>query len=111
MNVIHINIASCTKVHLHVLLYTVYNFLMEKGGFEYDEKTEKVKVNFRKAYTAFEELGNLVLMIQAKGDYKAAQELIKKYVVISPSMKTLIDKLSVLPVEIKPIYEIEQMYK
>ncbi|UCH66372.1 MAG: peptidase [Ignavibacterium sp.] len=89
----------------------IYNFLMEKGGFEYDEKTEKVKVNFRKAYTAFEELGNLVLMIQAKGDYKAAQELIKKYVVISPSMKTLTDKLSVLPVDIKPIYEIEQMYQ
>jgi hypothetical protein len=72
----------------------IYNFLMEKGGFEYDEKTEKVKVNFKKAYTAFEELGNLLLTIQAKGDYEGAQELIKKYVVI-----------------IKPIYEIEQMYK
>jgi hypothetical protein len=89
----------------------IYNFLMEKGGFEYDEKTEKVKVNFKKAYTAFEELGNLLLTIQAKGDYEGAQELIKKYVVISPSMKILTDKLSVLPVDIKPIYEIEQMYK
>jgi hypothetical protein len=89
----------------------IYNFLMEKGGFEYDEKTEKVKVNFRKAYSAFEELGNLILMIQAKGDYEGAKELIKKYVAISPSMKTLKDKLSVLPVDIKPIYEIEQMYK
>ncbi len=89
----------------------IYNYLMEKGGFEYDEKTEKAKVNFKKVYSAFEELGNLILTIQAKGDYEGAKELIKKYVVISPSMKTLTDKLSVLPVDIKPIYEIEQMYQ
>jgi hypothetical protein len=89
----------------------IYNFLMEKGGFEYNEKTEKVNVNFKKAYTAFEELGNLLLMIQARGDYEGANELLEKYKVLSPSMKTLTDKLSVLPVDIKPIYEIEQMYK
>jgi len=89
----------------------IYNFLVEKGGFEYNEETEKVKVNFKKAYTAFEELGNLLLMIQAKGDYEGAVEMLDKYRVMSPSMKSLTDKLSVLPVDIKPIYEIEQMYK
>jgi len=89
----------------------IYNFLMEKGGFEYDEKTKKVKVNFKKVNTAFEELGNLLLMIQARGDYEGAKEMMEKYKVISPSMKTLTEKLSVLPVDIKPVYEIEQMYK
>jgi Peptidase family M49 len=89
----------------------IYNFLIEKGGFEYDEKTEKVKVNFQKVNTDLEELGNLLLMIQARGDYEGAKEVIKKYVVISPSMKSLTEKLSNLPVDIKPIYEIEQMYK
>jgi len=88
----------------------IYNFLIEKGGFEYDAKAEKVKVNFQKVNTAFEELGNLLLMIQARGDYEGAKEVIKKYVVISPTMKSLIEKLSNLPVDIKPMYEIETMY-
>jgi len=88
----------------------IYNFLIEKGGFEFNEETEKVKVNFEKVGPALKELATKVLMIQAKGDYQAAKDLISKYVVLSPSLKLLQDKLNVLPVDIKPIYELEQMY-
>ena len=50
-------------------------------------------------------------MIQAEGDYQGAKDLIAKYVVNSPSMETLRNNLSEIPVDIKPIYEIEKMYK
>jgi hypothetical protein len=50
-------------------------------------------------------------MIQAKGDYEGAKDLIAKYVVNSPSLETLRNKLEHLPVDIKPIYQIEEMYK
>lgn len=89
----------------------IYNFLIEKGGFEFNKESEKVKVNFEKIGPALEELATLVLMIQAKGDYQAAKDLIAKYVVLSPTLKLLQDKLNVLPVDIKPVYEIEKMYK
>jgi hypothetical protein len=89
----------------------IYNYLLEKGAYEYNEETQKAKVNFEKIGPALKDLANLVLMIQAKGDYQGAKDLIAKYVVNSPSMKTLRDKLSSLPVDIKPVYEIEQMYK
>jgi hypothetical protein len=89
----------------------IYNYLIENGGFEFNEETEKVNVNFEKAGNVLEELANKVLMIQAKGDYQAAKDLIAKYVVLSPSLTLLQDKLNVLPVDIKPIYEIEKMYK
>ncbi len=89
----------------------IYNYLLEKGAYEYNEETQKVKVNFEKINPVLEELANIVLMIQAKGDYQGAKDLIAKYVVNSPSMQTLRDKLSELPTDIKPIYEIEQMYK
>lgn len=89
----------------------IYNYLLEKGAYEYNEETQKVKVNFEKIGPVLEELANVVLMIQAKGDYQGAKDLIAKYVVNSPSMQTLRDKLSELPVDIKPIYEVEQMYK
>ena len=86
----------------------IYNYLLEKGAYVYDEKTEKVKVNFEKIGPALQELANIVLMIQAKGDYQGAKDLIAKYVVNSPSMETLRKKLEHLPVDIKPVYEIEK---
>ncbi len=89
----------------------IYNFLIEKGGFEFNKETEKVKVNFKKIGPALEELATMVLMIQAKGDYQGAKDLIAKYVVLSPSLKFLQDKLNALPVDIKPVYEMEKMYK
>jgi Peptidase family M49 len=89
----------------------IYNYLLENGGYEYDEATQKVKVNFDKAGKALKDLANMILMIQAKGDYNAAKELIKKDAVISPSMQTLINKLSDIPVDIKPVFQIEEMLK
>lgn len=89
----------------------IYNYLLEKGAYEYNTETKKVKVNFEKIGPALKDLANLILMIQANGDYQGAKELIAKYVVNSPSMATLRSELEHLPVDIKPVYEIEQMLK
>ena len=89
----------------------IYNYLLEKGAYEYNEQTQKVKVNFEKIGPVLKELANIVLMIQAEGNYQGAKDLIAKYVVNSPSMETLRKKLEHLPVDIKPVYEIEKMYQ
>jgi len=89
----------------------IYNYLLEKGAYEYNEQSQKVKVNFEKIGPALKDLANLILMIQAKGNYQGAKDLIAKYVVNSPSMATLREKLEHLPVDIKPVYQIEEMYK
>ncbi|MDZ7625602.1 MAG: peptidase [Ignavibacteriaceae bacterium] len=86
----------------------IYNYLLEKGAYEYNETTQKVKVNFEKIGPALQELANIVLMIQAEGNYQGAKDLIAKYVVNSPSLETLRKKLEHLPVDIKPVYEIEK---
>ena len=85
----------------------IYNYFLEKGAYEYNEQTQKVKVNFEKILPALKELSNKLLMIQATGDYEGAKKIISDYAVASPSIKTLVDKLANLPVDIKPIYEIE----
>ena len=87
----------------------IYNYLLEKGAYEYNESTEKVKVNFDKIYDVVKELANVLLTIQAEGDYEASVELIKKYAVNSPSMNTLRENLNHLPVDIKPVFQIEKM--
>lgn len=87
----------------------IYNYLLEKGGYVFDEQSQKVRVDFEKVYGALEELATHVLSLQATGDYEAARKLIEDYAVESPSMKILKDKLSELPVDIKPVYQIEMM--
>jgi hypothetical protein len=86
----------------------IYNYLLENGGYEYNSKTEKVRVNFDKIYPALKDLANKILMIQATGDYDGAKKLIAKYAIFSPSMEKLRSKLASLPVDIKPVFQIEE---
>jgi hypothetical protein len=86
----------------------IYNYFLEKGAYEYDSKAQKVRVNFEKIFPTLEELATKVLMIQAKGDYDGAKALMEKYAVNSPSIEALRNKLAVLPVDIKPVFEIEK---
>jgi len=89
----------------------IYNYLLEKGGYVFDEKSQKVRVDFVKIYPALKELCNLVLTIQAEGNYDGAKNLIAKYAVSSPSIEVLRKKLEALPVDIKPVFEIEKLLK
>ncbi len=86
----------------------IFNYLLEQGGYQYDPDQKKVRVNFEKIYDAVENLANRLLTIQATGDYAAAKELIAQYGVMSPTMQTLTERLSEIPVDIRPIYQIEQ---
>jgi hypothetical protein len=89
----------------------IYNFLLEKGGYVYDNKTQKVRVDFAKVYPAIKELAHILLTIEATGDYEGAKQLIAKYAFNSPSMETLRNKLVNLPVDIRPIFEIDKEIK
>jgi hypothetical protein len=89
----------------------IYNYLLEKGGYIYDERTQKVNVDFLKIYPALKELCNLVLTIQAEGNYQGAKDIIAKYAVNSPTIEILRKKLETLPVDIKPVFEIEEKLK
>jgi hypothetical protein len=89
----------------------IYNYLLENGGYEYNEKTQKVRVNFDKVYEVIKQLAHNILTIQAMGNYQGAKDMVAKYAVISPSVKTLIDKLSNIPIDIKPVFQIEQEVK
>ena len=89
----------------------IYNYLLEKGAYVFDENTQKVKVDFEKIHPALKDLANLILTIQAEGNHQGAKDLIAKYAVNSPSIEMLRKKLNNLPVDIKPVYEIEEKLK
>jgi len=86
----------------------IYNYMLENGAYKFNKETGKVKVNFEKAYPVLKDLANKILMLQATGDYNGSKEMIKKYAVSSESMKILVEKLKVLPVDINPQFQIEE---
>ncbi|MBK7631685.1 MAG: peptidase [Ignavibacteriales bacterium] len=89
----------------------IYNYLLEKDGFVFDESTKKVRVDFEKIYPVLKELANVVLTIQAEGNYNGAKDLIAKYAVNSSTIDLFRKKLESLPVDIKPVFEIETQFK
>lgn len=85
-----------------------FNYLMEKQAFMFDENTQRFSVDNRKAKRAINDLANTLLTIQAKGDYNAAKNFINNYGVMTEIMQWALDGLGDVPVDIKPIYEVEQ---
>ncbi|KUG26950.1 nudix hydrolase 3 [hydrocarbon metagenome] len=85
----------------------IFNYLLENGAYEYNEASNKVKVNYDKVYDVLQELATKILLVQAKGDYAGAKELIEQYGVDSPTMVKLKSQLADLPVDIWPNFEIE----
>jgi len=85
-----------------------FNYIVEKGGFEYDETSQKFSVNDNKIDKAVFDLTHDLLMIEALGDYKGAKDMIEKYGYISPETKIALDKLKHVPVDIRPMYAIEE---
>jgi len=84
-----------------------FNYLMEKGAFEIDDSSERFSVNHSKIKRAVKDLAHILLTIEAEGDYKAAKDFINNYGVMTETMMVALNKLGDIPVDIKPIYEIE----
>jgi hypothetical protein len=84
------------------------HYILEKGGFSFDAKTARFKLNPDKIKDAVKQLAHDILIIEALGDYNKAKEMIAKYCVISPQLKQALDKLVHVPVDIRPIYAVEK---
>jgi hypothetical protein len=83
------------------------NYLMEKGGIIFNDKTRRFSMNRRKIRDSVRELCHDILMIEALGDYQRASEFISKYRQISLPLETVLHSLTDIPIDIKPIYSFE----
>jgi hypothetical protein len=88
-----------------------YNYIKEKGGFDYDPDSGTFGVNFKKIKGAVKDLAHDLLMIQAMGDYDASREFIVRYRNLSEEIQNALDRLQSVPVDIWPIYSIENEMK
>ncbi len=86
----------------------IFNYLLEKGGYEYDAQNKMVRVNWEKIGPAVTALATTLLTIQATGDYQGAKALLAQYAKETPPIKALREKLTDLPVDIRPVFQIQQ---
>ena len=62
----------------------------------------------KKIKNAVKELAQILLIIEAEGDYEKAKALIDKYCHLSPEVEAVVNKLKHVPIDIRPIYPIEE---
>lgn len=85
-----------------------FNYILEKGGFQFDEQTARFNVIHDKIREAVKQLAHDLLMIEALGDYNKAKEMIEKYRIVSPPMEKALAKCTHVPIDIRPVYSIEK---
>ena len=83
------------------------NYYLDKGAVKLDD-SGLFYLNKKAIKSAVSDLARELLMIEAEGSYDKAKELIKKYVVLRPSVQSALDKLKDVPIDIRPSYPIEQ---
>ncbi len=80
-----------------------FNYLMEKGAVVVGEDGLFRNVP-EKFPGAIGELLNVMLMLQATGDYDGTREFLDTYGKATPELIAAIDKLGDIPVDVRPIY-------
>ncbi|HOJ38180.1 MAG TPA: peptidase [Ignavibacteriales bacterium] len=88
----------------------IFNWMLEKKAYKYDKKTQKVSIDYTIIYDALKGLAKELLEIQATGDYARAKKLIEKYGKESEPLKVIRKKMVELPIDIKPVFEIEKEF-
>jgi hypothetical protein len=81
-----------------------FNYFTDEGGIKYDERTGKFSVDESKIQDAVRKLTTELLTIEAEGSYEKAAAILDKYAVIRTPMKSALDKLKGVPVDIEPVF-------
>ena len=86
-----------------------FNYLWENGAIVYDIENDVFSVSLERMPEAIAGLANQLLLIQATGDYDGAGALMEKYGQMKPEMVEALERLAVVPVDIKPQYAVKDM--
>jgi Peptidase family M49 len=79
------------------------NTLLDAGAFRVD-KAGTFSVDLGKVKDAVKALTGEIMAVQAAGDRKRAQELLRTRAVIRPEVQRVLDRLQTVPVDIEPRY-------
>jgi len=81
-----------------------FNYLMDERAILFDEKGGTFRVDFDRIKPAVTKLTGEIMTLQARGDYEGARNMLEKLAVMRPQMRTALDKLAGIPVDIAPSF-------
>ena len=87
-----------------------FNYLEDEGAFVYDKTSGTFSVT-PKMKNAVKKLTGEIMTIQAEGSYAKAKKLLDTYGVIRPEVKSTLDKLNDIPVDIEPHFPLADSLK
>jgi len=85
-----------------------FNYLTDEGAIKFDESAGTFSIDPAKVKQAVRKLTHELLTIEAEGSYEKAKAILDKYAVVRPPMKSALDKLKSVPVDIEPIFPLER---
>jgi hypothetical protein len=80
-----------------------HNYLLDKGGFTV-LPDGTFAVDFTKIKPAVTDLTRDLLMVEAKGDYAGAKQLIDRAAKLPPQFEKAISQMTDVPTDIRPIF-------
>ena len=78
-----------------------FNYLCDHGAFTTDAN-DRFAVDYSKVKQAVRDLTHELLTIEARGDYRAAQQMLDTLAVIRPPVQKVLDRMTHIPVDIEP---------
>lgn len=81
-----------------------FNYLTDEGAIKFNDRNGTFSVDETKVREAVRKLTHELLTIEAEGSYDKAKAILDKYAVIRPPMKSALDRLKAVPVDIEPIF-------
>ena len=85
-----------------------FNYLTDEGAIKFDERTGTFNADETKFKEGVRKLTHELLTIEAEGSYDKARAILEKYAVIRPPMKSALDRLRGVPVDIEPIFPLSK---
>ena len=76
----------------------------KKGALEWDAAAKRFRVNEGKMDGAIRELVAAIVRLQGNGDYAGTRAFLDRYGTIDAEAQQVIDTMSGIPVDIRPIY-------
>jgi hypothetical protein len=81
-----------------------YRYLRDKGAIVWDEGAKRFRIDEAKIDGAIGALVGEIVRRQGKGDYEGTKAFLDKWGVLDPEAQSVIDRMSHIPVDIRPVY-------
>ncbi len=82
-----------------------YNWFKDKGAVVHDAATDRYTVVLEKMPEAVRSLTNELCMLQARGDFDAAQAFVDQWGAVPPEVERIVGKFSGIPTDVAPNYD------